>query len=56
MDKIMEEYKDVFTSPAGVPMHYQVKHSIDLGPGASLPNGPIYQHYILENDQIKRQI
>eukprot|EP00253_Pinus_taeda_P022915 PITA_22915 len=32
MDKIVEEYEDIFTSPARVPLHYQVKHSIDLTP------------------------
>ena len=52
----MEEYEDIFTSPAGVPLHCQVKHPIDLTPGAPLPNGPIYRLSILENDEIKRQI
>ena len=52
----MEEYQDIFTSPTGVPLHYQVKHPIDLTLGASLPNGPIYRRYVLENDEIKRQI
>jgi hypothetical protein len=56
MDKVMDEYEDIFTSPTGVPLHFQVKHPIDLTPGAPLPNGPIYQHSILENDEIKRQI
>ena len=56
MDKVMEEYEDIFTSPAWVPLHYQVKHSIDLTLGALLPNGPIYQCSILENDEIKRHI
>ena len=56
MDKVVEEYGDIFTSPTGVPLHYQVKHPIDLTPGASLPNGPIYTRSILENDEIKRQI
>jgi hypothetical protein len=56
MDKVVEEYGDIFTSPAGVPLHCQVKHPIDLTPGASLPNGPIYRLSILENDKIKRQI
>ena len=42
MGKVMEEYKDIFSSPPGVPLHYQVKHTIDLTPGASLPNGLIY--------------
>jgi len=53
MDKVVEEYKDVFTSPTGVPLHCQVKNPIDLTAGALLPNGPIYQRYILENDEIK---
>jgi len=42
MDKVMEEYEDMFASPIGVPQHCQVKHSIDLTPGALLPSGPIY--------------
>eukprot|EP00253_Pinus_taeda_P012214 PITA_12214 len=56
MDKVVEEYEDIFSSPAGVPLHCQVKHSIDLTPGAPLPNGPIYWRSVLENDEIKRQI
>jgi hypothetical protein len=56
MDKVVEEYEDIFTSPAGVPLHCQVKHPIDLTPGAPLPNGPIYRCSVLENDEIKRQI
>ena len=56
MDKVVEEYGDIFTSPTGVPLHCQVKHPIDLTPGAPLPNGPIYRRSVLENDEIKRQI
>jgi hypothetical protein len=56
MDKFVEEYEDIFTSPAGVPLHYQEKHPIDLTSGAPLPNGPIYQCSVMENDEIKRQI
>ena len=56
MDKVVEEYGDIFTSPTGVPLHCQVKHPIDLTPGASQPNGPIYQCSIMENDEIKRHI
>eukprot|EP00253_Pinus_taeda_P016107 PITA_16107 len=52
----MEEYEDIFTSPTRVPLHCQVKNSIDLTPGVLLPNGPIYQRFILENNEIKRQI
>ena len=54
VDKVVEEYKDIFTSPNGVPLHCQVKHSIDLTPGATLPNGPVYGGSLLENEEIKR--
>ena len=54
MEKVVEEYGDIFTSPTGVPLHCQFKHPIDLNPGAPLPNGPIYRCSILENDEIKR--
>jgi hypothetical protein len=56
MDKVVEDYQDIFTSPAGVPLHCQVKHSIDMIVGALLPNGPIYRHSLLDNNEIKRQI
>ena len=56
MDKVMEDYQDIFTSPIGVPLHYQVKHPIDMTPCVPLPNGPIYRRFILENDEIKRKI
>jgi hypothetical protein len=54
MHEVMEEYEDIFTSPTGVPLHCQVMKPIDLTPGALLPNGPIYQCSILENEEIKR--
>eukprot|EP00253_Pinus_taeda_P024725 PITA_24725 len=44
MDKVMEEYEDIFTSPAGVPLHYPVKHSIDLTPG--------YQQVLIEPSDV----
>ena len=56
MEKVVEEYGDIFTSPIGVPLHCQVKHPIDLTPGASLPNGPVHRRSLLENEEIKSQI
>jgi hypothetical protein len=56
VDKVVEEYSDIFSSPTGVPLHYWVKHPINLTPGISLPNGPIYRRSLLENEAIKRQI
>jgi len=56
VEKIMEEYRDIFSSPTGVPTHCQVKHPIDLTPSSPLPNGPIYHHSLLENDEIRCHI
>jgi hypothetical protein len=56
LDKVVEEYKDIFSSPTRVPLHCQVKHFINLTPGAPLPNGPVYHRSLLENKEIKRQI
>jgi hypothetical protein len=56
VDRIMEEYKDIFSSPTEVPTHCQVKHPIDLTLSASLPNGPVYRHSLMENDEIKCHI
>eukprot|EP00253_Pinus_taeda_P020440 PITA_20440 len=38
MDKVVEEYKDIFTSPTRVPLHCQVKHSINFSPGGGYFN------------------
>eukprot|EP00253_Pinus_taeda_P011567 PITA_11567 len=56
MNNVVEEYEDIFASPIGVPLHCQVKHSIDLTPSPPLPNGPIYLRSFVENNEIKRQI
>jgi hypothetical protein len=56
MDKVVEEYEDILTSPVGVPLHCQVKHPIDLTPSAPLPNGHIYRRSVLENEKTKRKI
>jgi len=56
MDKAVEEYRDIFTSPTRVPLHYQVKHSIVLTFGVLQHNEPIYRCSIKENNEIKRKI
>jgi len=56
MDKVVEEYEDIFTSLVGAPLHFQVKNSINLTPDVPLPNGPIYGCSILKNIEIERQI
>jgi hypothetical protein len=56
VDKFVEEYLDIFSSPTGVPLHYQLKHPIDLTPDAPLSNGTVYCHSLIENEEIKQQI
>jgi hypothetical protein len=56
VNRIMDEYRDIFSSPTGVLTHYQVKHPIDLNPNTPLPNGPDYQCLLMENDEIRHQI
>jgi len=53
VDAAVEEYRDIFSSPTWVPLHCQVKHSMDLTPRAPLPNWLIYHYSILENEEIK---
>jgi hypothetical protein len=45
------EHKEIIASPTQVPLHYQVKHSIDLVPNDPLLNGPIYRHSLMENEE-----
>jgi hypothetical protein len=52
----MEEYKDIFTFPTRVHLQFQVKNSINLIPSMTLPNGTIYRHSFLENEEIKCHI
>jgi hypothetical protein len=56
VDKVMEAYADIFSSPIGVPLHCQVKHPIDLTPDTPLLNGSVYHLSLLENEEIKRQV
>ena len=56
IDNILEEYQNIFQAPDGVPLHCQVKHSIELVPGSSLPNASVYRRSILKNEEIRRQI
>ena len=56
VDKVVKEYNDIFTSPNGYLSTAQVRHSIDLTPGAPLPNGLVYRRSLLENKEIKCQI
>jgi hypothetical protein len=53
VDKVVEEYQDIITSPTRVPLHHQVKHSIELTPQMPLLKVPLYWFYLLEKEEIK---
>jgi hypothetical protein len=53
VDKVVEKYLNIFSSLTRIPLHFQVKHPIDLTPDASLPNGTVYHRSLLENEEIK---
>jgi hypothetical protein len=50
VNKIVEEHEDISYSPMGVPLHYQIPHSIDLLPNSTLHNDPIYRPSFIENE------
>ena len=53
---ILGEYQNIFQATSGVPLHCQVKHSIELVPSSLLPNAYVYRISILENEEIRRKI
>jgi hypothetical protein len=56
VDKVMEEYTDIFSSPTAVPMHPHLKHPIDMTHDTPLPNWSFYHCSLLENEEIKKNI
>jgi hypothetical protein len=56
VEGIMEEYRDIFSSPTRLSMHFQVNHPIHLTPITPLPNGPIYRRSLMENNEVKHHI
>jgi hypothetical protein len=55
-DKTVEEYKEIFTSPTRVHVHYHVKNSIDMKPSAPFPNDHVYMSSLMENEESKWKI
>ena len=56
INHILEEYQNIFQAPNRVPLHCQVKHSIEIILGSSLPNTSVYRRSILENEEIHKKI
>jgi hypothetical protein len=54
--EIVAEYIEIFSSLIGVLKDFQVKHTIDLTLGAPMPNGLVYSHSLIENDEIKYKL
>ena len=56
INDILEEYWNIFQDSKRVPLHFQVKHFIELVLGSSLPNISVYKRSIVENEEIHIQI
>jgi len=58
MKQLLKEYDDVFPQdiPHGLPPQRGIEHSIDLIPGASLPNRPTYRSNPEETKEIQKQV
>jgi hypothetical protein len=54
VDRIVEEYRDIFSSPTRVPTHCPVKHLIDLTPGTPFPNELDYRRSLKSSVRSKR--
>ena len=52
IENTVEECQNIFQDPNGVPLHFQVKHSIELVLGSSLPNTSVYRISIINNEEI----
>jgi hypothetical protein len=50
---MVEEYIDIFASATGVPLQYQVEHTLDFTIVYPLPNNLVYRHPLLENMENK---
>ena len=50
VDNIVEAYKDIFTTPIRVPVHFQVNHYIYLIYGVPLLNRIVYRNSLMENN------
>lgn len=55
---LLVEFRDVFPVdlPPGLPPIWVIKHSIDLVPGASLPNKEAYHCNLEEKKELQKQI
>ncbi len=54
--RILLEFEDVFQDPGSLPPTRAVDHRIELQPGHTPPNRPVYRNSPLELEEIKRQL
>ena len=56
MAPLLQEYADIFQTPTSMPPSCHIDHSINLIPGAALPNAPTYRLAPQETVEMERQL
>ena len=56
MIDVISNYDEVFQEPKGFPSKRDIQHEIQLHQDVSLPKIGMYMMYVLENEEIKKQV
>jgi hypothetical protein len=56
MIDVISNYDEVFQEPKGLPPKREIQHEIQLHQDVSLPNIGMYMMFVLENEEIKKQV
>jgi hypothetical protein len=56
MIDVISNYDEVFQEPKGFPPKREIRHEIQLHQDVPLPNIGMYMIYLLENEEIKKQV
>jgi hypothetical protein len=56
LEDLLQAYKGVFREPKGLPPKREVEHKIQLLPDSPLPNIGLYRQFVLEVNEMKKQL
>ena len=56
LDRLLKKHEVIFKEPKGLPPRRTIEHDIQLVPDSPLPNLGLYRTFVVESEEIKRQI